>query len=80
MLTEPLLLVGPPGAAPRRRKPGDLDIIAPLPLILPSRPKALRVHLEQIAAGSGVSLKFRAEVDSIGIPRRSCSAASAIRS
>lgn len=69
LLTEPLLLVGPPGSASRRRKRGDLSIITPLPLILPSRPNALRVHIEQIAASSGVSLNVRAQVDSIGITK-----------
>ena len=69
LLTEPLLLVGPPGSAPRRRKPSDLSIITALPLILPSRPNALRLHIEQIAASSGVSLNVRAQVDSIGITK-----------
>lgn len=74
LLNEPLLLVGPPGSAPRRRsrprgKPGDLGFIATLPLILPSRPNALRLHIEQIAASSGVPLNIRAQVDSIGITK-----------
>ena len=69
LLTEPLLLVGPPGCAPRHRKPSDLSIIARLPLILPSRPNALRLHIEQIAASSGVPLNVRAQVDSIGITK-----------
>lgn len=70
LLNEPLLLVGPPGAAPRRRRrPADLRVITTLPLVLPSRPNGLRLHIEQIAASSGVPLNIRAEVDSIGITK-----------
>ena len=69
LLTEPLLVVGPPGSAPRRRKPGDIGVLATLPLVLPSRPNALRLHIEQMAASSGVALNVRAQVDSVGITK-----------
>jgi LysR family nitrogen assimilation transcriptional regulator len=72
LLREPLLLVGPRGSAPVRRQRAserDLSAIAKLPLILPSRPNGLRLHIEQIAADNGTTLNIRAEVDSIGITK-----------
>lgn len=72
LLTEPLLLVGPRGSAPRRRyriAEADLHLLAELPLVLPSRPNGLRLHIEQLAAAGGLRLNIRAEVDSISITK-----------
>jgi LysR family nitrogen assimilation transcriptional regulator len=72
LLHEPLLLVGPRGAGARRlqRSAGrDLGLLAGFPLILPSRPNSLRLHVERIAATAGIRLDVRAEVDSIPITK-----------
>ena len=72
LLTEPLLLVGPRSSPPRRRRrpsESDISLLANLPLVLPSRPNALRTYFEQIAAANGVRLNIRAEVDSLSITK-----------
>ena len=72
LLIEPLLLVGPRGSAPRGRQraaKSGIGVLADLPMVLPSRPNGLRVHIEQIAAANGLRLNVRAEVDSISITK-----------
>jgi LysR family nitrogen assimilation transcriptional regulator len=38
-------------------------------LILPSRPNALRMHIERVIAAKGLRLNVRAEIDSISITK-----------
>lgn len=72
LLVEPLLLVGPRGSRPRQRHGAPrhgVEMLAELPLILPSRPNSLRMHIEQMVAATGLRLNVRAEVDSISITK-----------
>lgn len=72
LLVEPLLLVGPRGSGPQRRQgmsKSGFGALAELPLVLPSRPNALRLHVEQLVATKGLRLNVRAEVDSISITK-----------
>lgn len=72
LLIEPLLLVGPRGSKPRRHHSASkhgVGMLAELPLILPSRPNTLRVHIERIVGAAGLRLNVRAEVDSISITK-----------
>ncbi len=72
LLVEPLLLVGSRGSRPglRRGAPkSGVGLLAELPLILPSRPNALRMHIERVIAAKGLRLNVRAEIDSISITK-----------
>ncbi|MFG5410128.1 LysR substrate-binding domain-containing protein [Piscinibacter sakaiensis] len=60
----PTQVIGPPGAfAP---PPAEIAFrqLADLPLVLPSRPNALRTALDQLARQAGIVLKVMVEADS----------------
>lgn len=72
LLVEPLLLVGPRGSARGLRQgapKSGIAVLAELPLLLPSRPNTLRMHIERLAAAKGLRLNVRAEIDSIAITK-----------
>lgn len=68
LATEELLLVQPastqkPGHSPR---PATLKEIARLPLIIPSRPNAIRMHIDAILDAAGLTPHIELEID--GVP------------
>lgn len=67
ILTEPLMLVGPPGALPR--SPGALPFarLAGLPLILPGTQSSLRTKLTKAAAAAEIALDVAVEIDSLDL-------------
>ena len=70
LLVEPLVFVGPGVGQPRQRKknpPITLHELVHAGLILPSRPNALRVLVEEIAAKHGIMLNMLEEVDGMMI-------------
>nr|WP_163500749.1 LysR family transcriptional regulator [Halomonas socia] len=65
LLTERLMLVGPPDKRfPREAIP--FHALAGLPLVLPARPNGLRVLVDETTARQGVSLDIVMEADCLG--------------
>ena len=59
LVTEELMLVGPPGEVP----PGPVEVaeLAALPLLLPAFPNAIRVRIEQLCNAAGLRYRLVAE-------------------
>src|SRR5690606_5535399 len=68
LASEELMLVQPASAAPpgQARKPATLREIAALALIIPSRPNAIRMHVDATLAAAGHSPRIELEID--GVP------------
>jgi LysR family nitrogen assimilation transcriptional regulator len=68
LLEEDLLLVQarPPGL-PEDPSPGPISLkaVAQLPLVIPSRPNAIRMHVESEMASIGCRLKIALEIDGV---------------
>jgi LysR family nitrogen assimilation transcriptional regulator len=67
LLREPAVLVGPASAGLRREAPVSIDRLAGLPLVLPSRPNALRAQVEQALERRGQTFRLAAEVDTVAL-------------
>ncbi|WP_277968428.1 LysR family transcriptional regulator [Sphingomonas echinoides] len=67
LFSEPMVLVAPPGEAPRTLRFVDL---ADLPLILPALPHSNRRLIEQMATQNGVRLRVIMEIDSVALTRQ----------
>lgn len=74
LLTEPMLLIGPGNAAGVTKNaakgPVTLAKLASYPLLLPSRPNALRLAIDRIASAKRVTLDIRENVDSSTMIKR----------
>jgi LysR family transcriptional regulator, nitrogen assimilation regulatory protein len=66
LLSEPIVLVGPVDAGLQPHKPVPLSRLDGLQLVVPSRPNAMRVHIENTMARMG--LHFRAAVETDTVP------------
>ena len=62
---EPMLLIGPPDAAPTRRSSISVEELADLPLILTTRPNSLRLIVETRLARIGKKPKVRIEANTL---------------
>ena len=67
VLAEELYLLSPPRQAPRGDDTVAFRQLAGLPLLLPGRPHRLRSTIEAVAAGQGVALTVRFELESLTI-------------
>lgn len=67
LLREPAVLVGPASARLRQESPVSIDRLAGLPLVLPSRPNALRAQVEQAIERCGQTFRLAAEVDTVAL-------------
>ena len=67
LLDEQLFLIGPPASKPARkaRKSITLAELADYPLIIPSRPHAMRMSVENALAGVDVKIKVAHEIECI---------------
>lgn len=70
LLNEPMFLIGPGASGPLPRRPLALKQLAGYPLLLPSRPNALRRMVERLAAEQGVVLDIRETIDGTSIIKR----------
>jgi DNA-binding transcriptional LysR family regulator len=64
ILIEEIVLVGPPESGLSDDEPVSFDLIATLPLVLPSHPHGLRVLVENAAVRAKVSIDVRFQADS----------------
>jgi DNA-binding transcriptional LysR family regulator len=64
ILTEPLMLVGPPGTLPAHRNPMAFKELEGLPLVLPGPQSSLRTRLTKVAAGLDATIRVVLEIDS----------------
>jgi|SRR5450830_896885 len=69
LLSEPMILVGPPGVGQQRREYQVRDL-ANLPLILPGLPHSNRRLLEHAAIQHGIRLRVELEVDSVALTKQ----------
>jgi LysR family nitrogen assimilation transcriptional regulator len=67
LLTDELVLVGPPNCDLEPDVPVTVAALAALPLVLPSRPNGLRLSVESAAAKAKVKLVVRFEADSFRV-------------
>ena len=67
IFSERMVLVGPPGEAPRSVR---ITGLADFPLILPGLPHSNRRLIEQVAAQNGLRLNVIFEVDSVSLTKR----------
>jgi DNA-binding transcriptional LysR family regulator len=67
LLSDELVLVGPPDSALKSTIPMTVAALAALPLVLPSRPNGLRLIVESAAAKAKVKLAVRFEADSFRV-------------
>jgi LysR family transcriptional regulator, nitrogen assimilation regulatory protein len=67
LLDEPLYLIGPSetGDAKARAKPIALAQLADYPLVIPGRPHAIRMSVENALAGTGRKIRVAHEIESI---------------
>jgi LysR family nitrogen assimilation transcriptional regulator len=69
LFSEPMILIGPPGANPVKRSYQIRDL-AELPLILPGLPHSNRRLVEQAAIQHGIRLRIELEVDSVALTKQ----------
>ncbi|CAE6900604.1 LysR family transcriptional regulator [Paraburkholderia domus] len=69
LFSEPMFLVGPPGAQSARREYQVRDL-GDIPLILPGLPHSNRRLIEQAAIQHGVRLRVELEVDSVALTKQ----------
>lgn len=66
LVEEDLMLIGRPDTLDRAEgAPIDMAAVADIPLVAPSLPHSLRLHIDRGALDAGVTLKFVLEVDAL---------------
>lgn len=66
LVVEDLMLIGSPATLdPAGGAPIDMTAVAQLPLVVPSRPHSLRLHIDRGALDAGVALEIVLEVDAL---------------
>lgn len=70
ILTEPLMLVGPPGTLPIGKEPIAFSRLEGMPLVLPGPQSGLRTRLAKVGAAAEISLTVSLEVDSCALAKQ----------